>query len=170
MFNRYYLIYLYSIGICVETDINDPTGVPKYVGNTRDSLFCFTGTTLADRPIDSKASPFETLLPLPGTHRWLAPSPRLFYVCSSSPLHLFYVCRLSSSVCPTSVLLLSVCSSASVLLLLCSPFIYPERRLTSGPSANRYTSIRFGQIISSLRQELPTWPLTWVQLSNLRAP
>jgi len=61
-------------------------------------------------------------------------------------------------VCSSAVLLLSsfvVHLSASVLLLVYSSLIYPERCLTSGSSANRYTSIRFGQVISSLRHCLP---------------
>jgi hypothetical protein len=49
MFNRYYLIYLYSIGICVETDINDPTGVPKYVGNTAGFIYSYAILDVKER-------------------------------------------------------------------------------------------------------------------------
>jgi len=57
---------------------------------SKKTILFHTDTTFIDRPIDSVASPFETLLQLFGcTHRWLAPSIRLslvyrsFVVCSS---------------------------------------------------------------------------------------
>jgi len=74
-------------------------------------------TTLADRPIDSKASPLETLLSLPGTHRWLTSSVRLFYVCSSVRLFFCSSARRLFCVCSSSVLLLFYISSTSLLHL-----------------------------------------------------
>jgi hypothetical protein len=68
-------------------------------------------TTLIDRPTDHIASPVETLLPLFGTHRWLAPSIRLSLDCCS-----FVVCF--------SFIYLS--------------FIYHKRHPTSGSSADRH--------------------------------
>jgi len=86
----------------------------------------FTGTTLADRPIDSKASPFETLLPSLGTRRGFAPSALLlFYVCSSvrlffcsSVLRLFLFC--SSSVLRLSSVGLRLSSVDLHLSFFCS--------------------------------------------------
>jgi len=58
---------------------------------TRLFILFHTDTTFIDRPIDPVASPVETLLPFFGTHRWLAPSIRLFLVCLSLVRHLFVV-------------------------------------------------------------------------------
>jgi len=74
-------------------------GFRRQVDGTRSNKIlysCFTDTTLTDRPIDSVASPFETLLPLFGTYRWLTPSIHLLLVC-----RLFFV-RLSVVSCLSS--------------------------------------------------------------------
>jgi len=74
-------------------------GFRRQVDGTRSNKIlysCFTDTTLTDRPINSVASPFETLLPLFGTYRWLTPSIHLLLVC-----RLFFV-RLSVVSCLSS--------------------------------------------------------------------
>jgi len=136
----------------------------RQVDGTRSNEILYSVSSLqllSIRPIDAVASPFETLLPLPGTHRWLAPSLRLFLVCLSACLFfcssvLLFFCSSARHLLVCSSARLLVCSSAplfvcsSVRLLFCSSvLLYQKRRLTSGSSANRYISIRFGQVMSS---------------------
>jgi len=64
---------------------------------TRLFILFHTDTTFIDRPIDPVASPFETLLPFFGTHRWLAPFIRLSLVCHS------FIVRRSSVCCALSL-------------------------------------------------------------------
>jgi len=73
---------------------------------TRLFILFHTDTTFIDRPIDIVASPVKTLLPLFGTHRWLASSIRLSLVCLSFVRRLFVVRLSVSRVLPLALYIL----------------------------------------------------------------